>query len=75
MGEPKPPIGAAFTRPSRAAISEALLADEGELVAALIEKAQVSAAERRDIARLAERLVQAARAGRSKIGWRQFLPA
>ena len=68
MGEPKPPIGAAFTRPSCAAISEALLADEGELVAALIEKAQVSAAERRDIARLAERLVQAARAGRSESG-------
>ncbi|HSD92903.1 MAG TPA: bifunctional proline dehydrogenase/L-glutamate gamma-semialdehyde dehydrogenase, partial [Methyloceanibacter sp.] len=54
--------------PSRAAISEALLAEEGPLVEALMAKARVGAAERDRIERLAIRLVEAARAGRKESG-------
>jgi RHH-type proline utilization regulon transcriptional repressor/proline dehydrogenase/delta 1-pyrroline-5-carboxylate dehydrogenase len=68
MGEPKLHIGRTGALPSRAVISGVLLADEGALVAALIDRARFSDAERREIARLAERLVQAARAGRSDSG-------
>jgi len=54
--------------PSRAAIGEALLADEGRLVDALIEAARFSEPERRRIEAVATRLVEAARGGRHESG-------
>ena len=68
MGEPKPHIGHSVRLPSRAGISEALLAPEGPLVQALIEQARFSEAQRRDIATIASDLVKAARAGRRESG-------
>jgi RHH-type transcriptional regulator, proline utilization regulon repressor / proline dehydrogenase / delta 1-pyrroline-5-carboxylate dehydrogenase len=54
--------------PGRAALSAALLADEGRLVAALVEQARFSAEQQSEIARLAEKLVTAARGGRRDQG-------
>jgi RHH-type transcriptional regulator, proline utilization regulon repressor / proline dehydrogenase / delta 1-pyrroline-5-carboxylate dehydrogenase len=68
MGEPKLKIGERLSLPSRAALGEALLADEDTLVASLIEKARCSETEQREIASLAEQLVRAARAGRRETG-------
>jgi RHH-type proline utilization regulon transcriptional repressor/proline dehydrogenase/delta 1-pyrroline-5-carboxylate dehydrogenase len=68
MGEPKLHVAQTSVLPTRARLNEALLADEGKLVATLIEQARVSEAEGNEIARLAERLVQAARAGRPEQG-------
>ena len=45
-----------------------MLADEDRLVANLIEKARCSEDEQREIGRIAEKLVQAARAGRNEAG-------
>ncbi len=50
------------------AIGEALLAEEGPLVDALIERGRMSAAEQRRIEALATDLVMAARAGRGEAG-------
>ena len=68
MGEPKRDIGATAPLPGREAISEALFADEGRLVAALIEQARTSAEERCRIELLAGDLVKAARGGRREAG-------
>lgn len=68
MGEPKLKIGAPPITPDGKGLSEALLADEDKLVSALIEQARFSEEEQREIARLAGRLVQAARAGRRESG-------
>ena len=68
MGEPKLHIAETSVLPSRAGLSEALHADEGKLVAALIEKARFSDDERQEVARLAGQLVQVARAGRAEQG-------
>jgi RHH-type transcriptional regulator, proline utilization regulon repressor / proline dehydrogenase / delta 1-pyrroline-5-carboxylate dehydrogenase len=68
MGEPKPHIAATAAFASRAGLSRALLADEDALVGVLIEQARCSDGERGEIERLAERLVQAARAGRRESG-------
>ncbi len=68
MGEPELHIAETSALPSRADLSEALLADEGKLVAAMVERARFSDDEGHEIARLAEQLVQAARAGRSEQG-------
>ena len=54
--------------PPRLGLSELLLADEDRLVAELIAKARVTAEEQAEIAALAERLVNAARAGRHQSG-------
>ena len=54
--------------PSRAAIGEALLAEEGTLVEALIAKARFGAEDRRTIETLALSLVKAAREGRAESG-------
>src|SRR5512134_1410580 len=67
MCEPNP-IDALSVLPSRAGLSQKLLADEDEVVAALIDKARCSESEQRDIAQLAEQLVLAARAGRREAG-------
>ena len=67
MGEPKH-IDASSVLPSRAGLSQKLLADEDTLVAALIDKARCSESEQREIAQLAEQLVLAARAGRREAG-------
>jgi RHH-type transcriptional regulator, proline utilization regulon repressor / proline dehydrogenase / delta 1-pyrroline-5-carboxylate dehydrogenase len=68
MGEPKFKVGENLSLRSRAGLSQALLADEDKLVAALIEKARCREVEQREIARLAEKLVLAARAGRRESG-------
>ena len=68
MGAPRADIAATVRLPSREAISEALLADEDALVAALIDKARFSDAERERIEAVAVRLVEAARAGRRESG-------
>ncbi len=68
MGEPEADIAAMTQLPSREAIGEALLADEGRLVEALIARARFSGAERGRIAAVATRLVEAARAGRHESG-------
>ena len=68
MGELKFKVGENLSLPSRAPLSEALLAEEGKLVETLIGRARVGENEQREIARLAERLVRAARAGRSESG-------
>ncbi|HSB58956.1 MAG TPA: proline dehydrogenase family protein, partial [Methyloceanibacter sp.] len=68
MGEPKFKIGENLSLPSRAGLGAALLADEDKLVAALIEQAWCSEGEQREIARIAERLVLAAREGRRESG-------
>ena len=68
MGELKFKVGENLSLPSRARLSEALLADEGKLVETLIDRARVGENEQREIARLAERLVRAARARRSESG-------
>ncbi len=68
MGAPRADIAATAQLPSREAIGEALLADEDALVAALIDKARFSEAERAHIEAVAVRLVEAARAGRRESG-------
>src|SRR3990170_6861347 len=68
MGEPKRHIGPSAQLPGRSAISDALLAEEGPLVEALIADARFSEEERRRIEALASRLVEAARAGRRETG-------
>jgi RHH-type proline utilization regulon transcriptional repressor/proline dehydrogenase/delta 1-pyrroline-5-carboxylate dehydrogenase len=68
MGEPKRHIGPSARLPGRSAINEALLAEEGPLVEALIADARFSALERNQIETLAIRLVEAARAGRKESG-------
>src|SRR4249920_3718443 len=68
MGEAKRHIGPSAQLPSRAAIDEALLAEEGTLVEALIAKARFGAEERRNRETLALSLVKAARAGRAESG-------
>jgi len=68
MGEPKRDNAAPPSPPSRQAISKALLADEGPLVESLIERASLSADDRRQIERLAGDLVKAAREGRHEQG-------
>src|SRR6187401_2123323 len=68
MGEPKRDNAAPPSPPSRQAISKALLADEGPLVESLIERALLSADDRRQIERLAGDLVKAAREGRHEQG-------
>jgi RHH-type transcriptional regulator, proline utilization regulon repressor / proline dehydrogenase / delta 1-pyrroline-5-carboxylate dehydrogenase len=66
MGKPK--LDGSARSPSRAAISDMLLAEEGPLVETLIEKARLRDGERRRIERLAHDLVQAARARRRESG-------
>jgi len=66
MGELK--VDTIAQLPSREAIGEALLADEGRLVDALIEAARFSEPEQRRIEAVATRLVAAARAGRHESG-------
>ena len=68
MGEAKRHIGPRAQLPSRAAIGEALLAEEGALVEALIAKARFGAEDRRNIETLALSLVKAAREGRAESG-------
>jgi RHH-type proline utilization regulon transcriptional repressor/proline dehydrogenase/delta 1-pyrroline-5-carboxylate dehydrogenase len=68
MGEPKRDIGPALLLRGREAISEALFAEEGPLVEALIAQARFSDDERRRIETIATRLVEAARAGRKESG-------
>ena len=68
MGEAKRQIGPMAQLPSRAAIGEALLAEEGALVEALIAKARFGAEDRRTIETLALSLVKAAREGRAESG-------
>jgi RHH-type proline utilization regulon transcriptional repressor/proline dehydrogenase/delta 1-pyrroline-5-carboxylate dehydrogenase len=68
MGEPKRHIGPSAQLPSHAAIGEALLADEGPLVKALIAKARFSAVDRSSVETLASTLVKAAREGRKESG-------
>src|SRR3989337_4259580 len=68
MGEPKRHMGPSARLPGRSAINEALLAEEGPLVEALIADARFSALERNQIETLAIRLVEAARAGRKESG-------
>src|SRR3972149_2127413 len=59
MGEPKRHIGPSARLPGRSAINEALLAEEGPLVEALIADARFSAVERNQIETLAIRLAKA----------------
>ena len=68
MGEPKVDIAATPGAPSREGLSAGLLTDEDKLVAALIEAARFSPEQQAEIARLAEQLVKAARAGRRDSG-------
>src|SRR4029450_9249439 len=68
MGEPKRDIAAPPSLPSRGAIGEALLAEEGPLVESLIRQARFNDQERRQIERLATNLVKAAREGRHEQG-------
>jgi RHH-type proline utilization regulon transcriptional repressor/proline dehydrogenase/delta 1-pyrroline-5-carboxylate dehydrogenase len=68
MGEPKRDIAAPPSLPSRQAISEALLVEEGPLVESLIAQTRFSEDERSRIERLATNLVKAAREGRHEQG-------
>ena len=68
MGEAKRHIGPSAQLPSRTAIGEALLAEEGTSVEALIAKARFGAEDRRKIETLALSLVKAAREGRVESG-------
>jgi len=68
MGEPRADTAATLSLPSRAAIGEALLADEDQLITALIEQARLSEAQRQRVTAVATRLVEAARAGRRESG-------
>src|SRR6185312_14646702 len=68
MGEAKRHIGPGAQLPSRTAIGEALLAEEGPVVEALIAQARFGAEDRRNIETLALSLVKAARAGRRERG-------
>ncbi len=68
MGKAKRDIGPVIPLPGRAAVREALLAEEGPLVETLIAKAAVNEAERCRIASVAADLVKAARAGRRESG-------
>jgi RHH-type proline utilization regulon transcriptional repressor/proline dehydrogenase/delta 1-pyrroline-5-carboxylate dehydrogenase len=68
MGEAKRYIGPSAGLPSRAAMGEALLAEEGPLVEALIAKARFGAVDRSRVETLAAKLVEAAREGRAESG-------
>ena len=68
MAKPKIDTGTVVHLPSRAAIGQALLAEEGPLVESLVAKARTSDVERQRIERLAAILVEAARAGRHETG-------
>jgi RHH-type transcriptional regulator, proline utilization regulon repressor / proline dehydrogenase / delta 1-pyrroline-5-carboxylate dehydrogenase len=68
MAEAKRHMEPSTRLPSRAAIGEALLAEEGPLVQTLIGQARFSVAQRSRIETLAIRLVEAARAGRKESG-------
>jgi RHH-type transcriptional regulator, proline utilization regulon repressor / proline dehydrogenase / delta 1-pyrroline-5-carboxylate dehydrogenase len=68
MSEAGRDISARPQLPSRAALGEALLADEGELVEALIAETRFDAGARRRIEAVAAKLVEAARAGRHESG-------
>jgi len=68
MGAPRADIAVNARLPNREAIGEALLADEDRLVAALIDKARFTDAQRKRIEAVAVRLVEAARAGRREYG-------
>src|SRR5262249_42642349 len=68
MGEPKFKTDETVSLPGSTPLSASLLADESELVKGLIERARVGEDEQHEIARLAERLVRAARAGRRESG-------
>src|SRR3970282_1419714 len=68
MGDAKRHIGPSAQLPGRSAINEALLAEEGPLVEALIADARFSEEERRRVEALASDLVKAARAGRKESG-------
>ncbi|HEX2448232.1 MAG TPA: bifunctional proline dehydrogenase/L-glutamate gamma-semialdehyde dehydrogenase PutA [Methyloceanibacter sp.] len=68
MGEAKRYIGPSADLPSRAAIGEALLAEEGPLVEALIAQARFGAVDRSRVETLAAKLVEAAREGRAESG-------
>jgi RHH-type transcriptional regulator, proline utilization regulon repressor / proline dehydrogenase / delta 1-pyrroline-5-carboxylate dehydrogenase len=68
MGEPKRHIRQSAPLPSRAGVGQALLAEEGPLVQALIEKARFSEEQLGAIATVAADLVRAARAGRRESG-------
>ena len=68
MAKPKLETESVLLLPGRAAIGEALLAEEGPLVEALIARSRFSEEERRRIAALASDLVKAAREGRKESG-------
>lgn len=68
MAKPKLDTESVLSLPGREAIGEALLADEGPLVEALIEQARTSDEERCRIELLASDLVKAARDGRRETG-------
>ena len=68
MAKPKLDNETGVPLPSRAGVGEALLAEEGALVEALIADARFSEEERRRIEALASDLVKAARAGRKESG-------
>jgi RHH-type transcriptional regulator, proline utilization regulon repressor / proline dehydrogenase / delta 1-pyrroline-5-carboxylate dehydrogenase len=68
MGAPEVDITTNAPLPSRGALGEVLLADEDALVLALIAEARFSEAQRQRIAKVATRLVEAARAGRRDSG-------
>ncbi|MGH6792709.1 MAG: proline dehydrogenase family protein, partial [Methyloceanibacter sp.] len=68
MAKPKLDTGTVVHLPSRTAIGQALLTEEGKLVESLVAKARTSDAERQRIERLAAILVEAARAGRHETG-------
>ena len=75
MGEPKTSYRAERAMPGREAIGEALLADEGPLVEALIAKARFSDAERCRIEALAMRPRQGGARRPQGERRRRFLPA
>ncbi len=68
MGAPRADIAATLSLPSRAAIGGALLADEDQLVTALIEQARLSDEQKKRVTAVATRLVEAARTGRRESG-------
>jgi RHH-type proline utilization regulon transcriptional repressor/proline dehydrogenase/delta 1-pyrroline-5-carboxylate dehydrogenase len=68
MNAPTAASGSSAPQADRAELNAALLADEDALVAALIEAARFSREDRRRIAGIATRLVEAAREGRHSQG-------
>ena len=68
MAEPRRRVVGSGNLPGREGLAEALLADEDKLVSSLTEKARFSDDQQDEIARLARRLVEAARKGRRESG-------